>query len=139
MQAFTVYAVCTVHTLFYGFGIDGLGEAVADYTSYTVFHGFVAQRLGFGFGQSENNEKPYIRYKRYKPFKASTVYAVIWFFTAWGSTAWGKLLPTIRLYPLYTVLLFGIDGLGKLLPTIRLCMVCCFNGFSWFCGSEAGI
>lgn len=103
MQAFTVYAVCTVHTLFYGFGIDGLGEAVADYTSYTVFHGFVAQRLGFGFGQSENNEKPYIRYKRYKPFKASTVYAVIWFFTAWGSTAWGKLLPTIRLYPLYTV------------------------------------
>ena len=25
------------------------------------------------------------------------------FFTAWGSTAWGKLLPTIRLYPLYTV------------------------------------
>ena len=139
MQAFTVYAVCTVHTLFYGFGIDGLGEAVADYTSYTVFHGFVAQRLGFGFGQSENNEKPYIRYKRYKPFKASTVYAVIWFFTAWGSTAWGKLLPTIRLYPLYTVLLFGIDGLGKLLPTIRLCMVCCLNGFSWFCGSEAGI
>ena len=139
MQAFTVYAVCTVHTLFYGFGIDGLEEAVADYTSYTVFHGFVAQRLGFGFGQSENNEKPYIRYKRYKPFKASTVYAVIWFFTAWGSTAWGKLLPTIRLYPLYTVLLFGIDGLGKLLPTIRLCMVCCFNGFSWFCGSEAGI
>ena len=139
MQAFTVYAVCTVHTLFYGFGIDGLEEAVADYTSYTVFHGFVAQRLGFGFGQSENHEKPSIRYKRYKPFKASTVYAVIWFFTAWGSTAWGKLLPTIRLYPLYTVLLFGIDGLGKLLPTIRLCMVCCFNGFSWFCGSEAGI
>ena len=138
MQAFTVYAVCRVHTLFYGFGIDGLGEAVADYTSYTVFHGFVAQRLGFGFGQSENNEKPYIRYKRYKPFKASTVYAVIWFFTAWGSTAWGKLLPTI-LSALYCVLLFGIDGLGKLLPTIRLCMVCCFNGFSWFCGSEAGI
>ena len=64
MQAFTVYAVCRVHTLFYGFGIDGLGEAVADYTSYTVFHGFVAQRLGFGFGQSENHEKPSIRYKR---------------------------------------------------------------------------
>ena len=103
MQAFTVYAVCTVHTLFYGFGIDGLGEAVADYTSYTVFHGFVAQRLGFGFGQSENHEKPSIRYKWYKPFKASTVYAVIWFVTAWGSAAWGKLFPIIRLYPLYTV------------------------------------
>ena len=115
------------------------GEAFADYASYTVFHGFVAQKLGFGFGQTENHEKPSKRYKRYKPLSASTVYAVIWFFTAWGSTAWGKLLPTIRLYPLYTVLLFGIDGLGKLLPTIRLCMVCCFNGFSWFCGPEAGI
>ena len=83
------------------------GEAFADYASYTVFHGFVAQKLGFGFGQTENHEKPSKRYKRYKPLNASTVYAVIWFFTAWGSTAWGKLLPTIRLYPLYTVLLFG--------------------------------
>ena len=140
MQAFTVYAVCTVHTLFYGFGIDGLGEAVADYTSYTVFHGFVAQRLGFGFGQSENNEKPYIRYKRYKPFKASTVYAVIWFFYSLGIDGLGEAFADYTaLSALYCVILFGIDGLGKLLPTIRLCMVCCFNGFSWFCGSEAGI
>ena len=62
--------------VFYSLGIDGLGEAFADYTALSA---------------------------------------------------------------LYCVLLFGIDGLGKLLPTIRLCMVCCFNGFSWFCGSEAGI
>ena len=53
MQAFTVYAVCRVHTLFYGFGIDGLGEAVADYTSYTVFHGLWLRGWGLDLGKAK--------------------------------------------------------------------------------------
>ena len=62
--------------------------------------------------------------------KASTVYAVIWFFYSLGIGGLGEAFADYTaLSALYCVLLFGIDGLGKLLPTIRLCMVCCLNGF----------